>query len=159
MKYVVDTSVILSGKDIPLTDEVYVPPSVLDEIKKGGRWYNKLKRLQAAGLKVVTPSGPCIEDVKKHSKKTGDFIRLSDTDVEVIALGLHLDAVILTDDYSIQNMARSMGISYRGMNMVEIKKEYRWGYRCAKCHRFYKEPADDCRICGGEIKTIRLTDD
>ncbi len=129
----------------------------MDEIKKGGRWYNKLQRLLAAGLKVVTPPGPYIEEVKEYGKRTGDHLRLSSTDIEILALALHLDATVVTDDYSIQNLAKALGVEFRGLALTEIKKEYKWSYRCVKCRRWYKEPVEDCRICGGEVKTIRLT--
>lgn len=155
MKYVMDTSVILSGKDIPLTDPMYIPPGVLKEIKKGGRWFRKLMNMKAVGLKTVTPPGAAVMDVRRRAKNTGDLVRLSDTDIEVIALAVHLDAVILTDDYAIQNMAKNLGVSYKGISQEGITEEYSWTYRCTKCGRWYKEPTDDCRICGGEVKTVR----
>ncbi len=155
MSYVLDTSAVLSGKDLPLTVDVYVPPGVLDEIKKGGRWYRKVKFMMAAGLKVVTPPGAFIEAVEKKAKSTGDYLRLSRTDVEVIALALHLNAEILTDDYSIQNMAKNMDISYSGISQKGIKKEYMWSYRCRKCGRWYREGVEECEVCGGEVRTTR----
>jgi len=68
MKYVLDTSAILSGKDIPLGESLYIPPKVLDEIKQGGRWYRKLQYMRAAGLDVVSPPGNLIDEVKKELK-------------------------------------------------------------------------------------------
>lgn len=157
MRYVLDTSAILSGKDIPLSEEMYITPSVLDEISKGGRWYMKLQRMRAAGLKVISPPGTIIEDVKKQARRTGDYLRLSDTDNEVLAAAIHLNATILTDDYSIQNLARSMDVGYKGIAQEEITEEYKWNYRCKKCGRWFKEPKEECERCGGEVKTVRLT--
>ncbi|MFO8109104.1 MAG: PIN domain-containing protein [Thermoplasmata archaeon] len=156
-KYVLDTSAILSGKDVSLDKDMYIPPSVMDEIKKGGRWYNKLQRLLAGGLNIVTPPGPYIVEVTQCAKHTGDYLRLSSTDIEVLALALHLEAVVVTDDYSIQNLAKALGIKFKGLAVKEIKNEYKWGYRCVKCYRLYKEPVEDCLVCGGEVKTTRLT--
>ncbi len=158
MRYILDTSAILSGKDIPMTQEMYVPPKVLDEIQKGGRWFKKLQRLRAAGLKVVDPPGPVIEEVAAGAKRTGDSIRLSDTDIQVIALAMHMEGTILTDDYSIQNLAKVLGIKYHGVAKKEITEEYTWSYRCKKCGRYYKEPKEECDVCGGKIKTVKLTD-
>lgn len=156
MKYVLDTSVILSGKDIPHTQELYIPPKVLDEIKEGGRWYRKINRMKSAGLKIVTPPGHLIGKVKSEAKKTGDSIRLSKTDVEVIALALYLEAKIVTDDYSIQNLAKNMDIEYMGIAQEEIDEEYSWSYRCKKCGRWYDDYQETCDVCGGEIKSARL---
>ncbi len=159
MKYVLDTSVILSGKDIHLSDQMFIPPSITDEIQKGGRWYKKFQRYQAAGLRIVTPPGTVIEMIKKQAKKTGDFLRLSEADIEVLALAYHLNAVILTDDYTIQNLARSLNIGYKGVAQKEIEKEYRWAYRCKKCKRWFDEPVEECFICGGEVSTVKMESD
>ncbi len=155
MKYVLDTSVILSGKNIPLSVDLYVPPGVLDEIKEGGRWYRKLQLMLAAGLKVVNPPGAIMSEVEKQAKKTGDYLRLSSTDVEVIALAVHLGAKILTDDYSIQNLAKKMKIDYGGISQDEIKEGYTWIYRCKKCGQVYKKELKECHRCGGEVRTVR----
>ncbi|MFW6040316.1 MAG: NOB1 family endonuclease [Thermoplasmatota archaeon] len=157
MKLVLDTSVILSGKDIPLSEDIYIPPSILTEIKKGGRWYHKLQRMRAAGLTVVSPPGNVIQEVKKQARQTGDYLRLSKTDIEVIGLALQLNATILTDDYSIQNLAKSLGINFKGISQKEIEEEYKWRYKCVKCGRWFKEAKEECHICGGKIKTVRLT--
>ncbi len=155
MSYVLDTSAILSGKDLPFTVDIFIPPGVLDEIKEGGRWYRKIKMMMAAGLTVVSPPGALIEVVEKKAKSTGDYLRLSKTDVEVIALALYLNAKILTDDYSIQNMAKNMDIQYSGISQKGIKKEYSWTYRCKKCGHWYRESEGECEICGGEVRTTR----
>lgn len=156
MKYVLDTSAILSGKDIPLGESLYIPPKVLDEIKEGGRWYRKLQYMRAAGLDVVSPPGNLVEEVQREGNQTGDSIRLSETDVEVLALALYVEGTIITDDYSIQNLAKHMDLDYQGLAQEEIDEEYEWKYRCTKCRRWHKEPLDECPVCGGEVKSARL---
>lgn len=155
-KYILDTSAILSGKDIPMDRDLYVPPSVLDEIKEGGRWYKKLQRMKAAGLKIVAPSGTLIERVNKTAKRTGDYLRLSETDVEIVALAMHMDGVILTDDYSIQNISKDLDIPFQGIAQDEIDEEYTWRYRCKKCGRWHEEETEECEKCGGEVKTVKV---
>lgn len=156
MKYVLDTSAILSGKDIPLDEDLYVPPGVLSEIKEGGRWHRKLEMMRAAGLNELNPPGNAMNKVKQHASQTGDDIRLSDTDMEVIALAIYVEGTIVTDDYSIQNLAKSMDVDYKGIAQEEIDEEWEWEYRCAKCHRWLKEPKDECPRCGGEVRSARL---
>ncbi len=151
-----DTSAILSGKDIPLNEVLYIPPGVMDEIQEGGRWHRKLQMMRSAGLEVVSPNAPFLEKVNKRASKTGDEIRLSDTDKEVVALALQMEANILTDDYSIQNIAKSLGIEFHGIAQDEIDEEYEWEYRCVKCRRWHKEPHDECPVCGGEVRSARL---
>ncbi len=158
MKYVLDTSAILSGKNIPLDKDLYVPPGVLSEINKGGRWYRKLELMRSAGLSELSPPGNIMDKVRQHANKTGDAIRLSETDLEVVALALHVEGTILTDDYSIQNLARSMDIDYKGVAQEEIDEEWEWEweYRCEKCRRWLNEPKDECPRCGGDVVSARL---
>ncbi|MBS3781479.1 MAG: nucleic acid-binding protein [Candidatus Thermoplasmatota archaeon] len=156
MKYVLDTSAILSGKDIPLDEDMYVPSGVLTEISEGGRWHRKLEMMRSAGLTEMSPPGNLMDRVRGHASKTGDDIRLSETDIEVIALAIHVEGTILTDDYSIQNLAKSMGVEFKGIAQEEIDEQWEWEYRCEKCHRWLKEPKDECPRCGGEVKSARL---
>ncbi len=156
IKYVLDTSAILSGKNIPLDEDLYVPPGVVSEINKGGRWYRKLEMMRAAGLSELQPPGSVMDRVKRYAKKTGDDIRLSETDMEVVALAIYIEATVVTDDYSIQNLAKSMDVDYKGIAQEEIDQEWEWEYRCVKCRRWLDEPKDECPRCGGEVRSARL---
>ncbi len=156
MKYILDTSAVLSGKDIPLTEDLFIPSGVLDEIKREDRWSRKLENMRSGGLQVIEPPAAQIERVKKRAKKTGDDIRLSDVDVQVVALALHLEGTIITDDRSIQNIASNLDVEYQGLAQEEITEEYEWSYRCEKCGRWYEEPKEKCQRCGGDIKSARL---
>ena len=153
MKYLLDTSAILSGKDLRIEGDTYTTESVIDEFKPGGKSYRKLEYLLSAGLHVYSPSNESLEKVKTAASHTGDAKRLSEADRSVIALAIDLKAVILTDDYSIQNLARHLGIEFRGVSMKGIENEIRWRYRCAGCRKYYDEPLDECPICGASIKS------
>jgi len=73
----------------------------------------------------------------------------------VLALALDLKAELLTDDYSIQNLARVMGVRYRGVGMKEIKEVVRWKYRCTGCRKEWDENYPDCPICGSPLRSSR----
>ena len=156
MKYVLDTSAILSGKDIPMDEDMYVPPGVLSEITEGGRWYRKLEMMKSAGLTEMHPPGNLMDRVKEQASRTGDDIRLSETDIEVIALAIYVEGTILTDDYSIQNLAKSLDVQYKGIAQDEINEEREWSYRCEKCRRWLKDPMEECPRCGGNVVSARL---
>ncbi|MEF8832842.1 MAG: nucleic acid-binding protein [Candidatus Thermoplasmatota archaeon] len=156
MKYVLDTSAILSGKDIPMDSDMYVPPGVLSEISEGGRWHRKLEMMKSAGLTEMQPPGNLMNKVQEQASRTGDDIRLSETDMEVVALAIYVEGTILTDDYSIQNLAKSMDVEYKGVAQEEIDEEWEWEYRCEKCRRWLKEPKEECPRCGGNVVSAKL---
>src|SRR5512136_69588 len=102
--YVLDTSVLFYGKDLPSGFELVITPGVARELGKEGMG-DRLEFLLATRIRVLSPSERSIASVKVEAEKTGDSRRLSDTDQELLALASELGYELLTDDYPIQNLA------------------------------------------------------
>ena len=135
-----------------IPDDSVCPPGVVDELKR----YND-PRLERWGdlLRTSDCTATSIDSVRAVAKKSGDIGRLSDVDVTVIALALDLEGVILTDDYSIQNVAKIMNIEYKPVGMKGIKKVEKWNYQCTGCKKWFKEPSPECPICGHTLRSCR----
>jgi UPF0271 protein len=80
-------------------------------------------------------------------------------DKQVLALALELKDIgyqpqIVTDDYSIQNVANQLSIQFAPLMTFGIRYRFLWALYCPACHRKY--PADyrskRCEICGTELK-------
>ena len=106
---------------------------------------------------IVTPSTSmeAIGKVRGAAETTGDISRLSDTDIDVLALALELDAIILTDDYSIQNLARILHVKYQEGVESGIREVFEWNYKCTGCARTYENELAECPICGSKLKMVR----
>ena len=128
MKYVMDTSAILSGKDFSADFELYTSPMIFDELKFG-RMKRRLDYLVESGLKVISPGKVTIETVRKCAQKTGDIARVTEADIEILSLAMELNAVLLTDDYSIQNLAAMLNVNYQGIAQEGITKKSKWSFR------------------------------
>jgi UPF0271 protein len=159
--FIIDTSAVLSGKQITdIKGEIVTTPGVSNELKPGGRDYQTYQFLIEKGLKVISPSKDSVDFVNKNAKETGDHGRLSSTDVEVIALALDLqkkpdkNIIILTDDYSIQNLANHLKIKFESISQDSITKRFKWIYRCQGCGKKFKEHISVCPICGAKTKKI-----
>jgi len=159
--FILDTSVILSGKPISFDKNCMITSDgVTKELKPGGRDYNSFQFLIEKGLKVQIPSKESIDKINKTIEKTGDINRLSKTDIEILALSLDVNkeygkiAIIVTDDYSIQNVANYLKISFQTINQAGITKRFIWNYRCRGCGKKFKENIKICPICGAETKTV-----
>ncbi len=138
-------------QDLP-SGEVYVTPGVVAELRK----YEDPRLRFWEDLMVVTePSSASLVKVREAAKGTGDDARLSPTDIEVLALALELNAVLLTDDYSIQNLARVIAVEYRGVGMKGIKEVMTWKYRCTGCRKVWDQNHPDCPICGSALRSSR----
>ena len=158
--FILDTSAILSGKPVNLPDaKLLTTAGVVSEIKPGGRDYRQFQFLVEKGLKIFAPSEESLDKIKKFASNTGDLTRLSSTDIEILALALDFinrdeSATILTDDYSIQNVATSAKISYQPINQLGITKKFKWMVRCRGCGKYFKEQIKTCPICGSETRLI-----
>jgi len=104
-------------------------------------------------IQFVSPGRESLEKVREAARLTGDDIRLSQVDMEVLALALELKATVLTDDYSIQNLAAQLGIDYKGVEKEGIRRVIRWGYKCSGCGRTYSVSHRECPVCGSLLKS------
>ncbi|MFA5772251.1 MAG: hypothetical protein WC974_05945 [Thermoplasmata archaeon] len=155
MKLILDASAFLSGMDFPANLELYTTPSILEELKFR-RMQTKIGNLIDVGaLTVVSPKKESAETITKQASKTGDIHRLSGPDIDILALALELDGEIITDDYSIQNVAVELNIKYSPMAQNGITKKIDWVCKCKGCKRIWKEMYENCPVCGSEIKTAR----
>jgi UPF0271 protein len=152
--YVLDTSVLYYGKDLPTGFELVITPGVARELSREGM-SQRLELLMATRVRVSSPSERSLRRVKEGSEMTGDSRRLSDTDKELLALALDLGYELMTDDYSIQNVARSMGIPVRGMDQKGIAEIFEWQAKCKGCGKLFPADVRVCDVCGSDTRTRR----
>jgi len=151
--YILDTSALISH---PGLLEGLTVKEVLAEAKSSAA------RLRSTLLKVQEPSAVSLEKVSKLAKKTGD--KLSEADLKLLALALDLKREgkvpeILTDDYSIQNLASVLGIRFSSVGEKGIKKVFRWVSSCPLCGKTFSPSESECRFCGSQLKRrpLKLT--
>ena len=154
MRIVLDASALLSGIDPPEAEELLMPPLVEREL--GHAWLRrKLAYLKAVRLTILAPSDEAIKKVRGAMARTGDDARVSGADIQVLALALETGATILTDDYSIQNLATVLGIPYRPVAQAGIREVFSWGYRCTGCGKVLDRRMDECPVCGAPVRSFR----
>jgi UPF0271 protein len=122
-------------------------------------WVRFKAAVENGRLKVKAPSEDFWNRVKASAITVGDSFFLSETDLQLLALALELKAAgykpqILTDDYSIQNVATKMGIEFTSLATFGIRRLLEWVRYCPACHKSY--PANynstTCTVCGTELK-------
>jgi len=151
MVMILDSSALFSMEDLPQED-VVIPAGVADELRK----YDD-RRLDRWGdlLRISDCTSVSLKKVKDVALKSGDAGRLSEVDISVIALATDLNGTVMTDDFSIQNVCRIMGIEYISVGTEGIKRVEKWNYRCNGCGKWYKEAMKDCPICGSSMRAHR----
>jgi len=151
VKLVLDTSALFAMQDLP-PGEVHITPGVVAELRK---YKDARMRFWEELVSVTSPTAASLGKVREAAKGTGDDARLSPTDLEVLALAVDLKATLYTDDYSIQNLARMLGVEYRGIGMKGIKEVVKWKYRCTGCRKVWDENYPDCPVCGSKLRSVR----
>jgi len=152
MRRVLDASALLSGASFD--GELFTTPEAVAEVRRLGST-PQLDAVLATKVRVLSATKESLEAVERTARDTGDIARLSPTDQGLLALARDLQAVVLTDDYSIQNVAARLGVRYEKILERGIREVVTWRYRCTGCGRFFEEPTRECRVCGSKVRTTR----
>lgn len=131
-------------------------PEVLFEIQLSGATGRRLEHLLAAGLGVESPAAMHAKAVERMAKEAGSEGRLSDADRSVLALALQYrdHASLLSDDYTVLDLARRLGVHAEPVSKAGITSTQDWRVRCAGCGRHFtdRKAGQPCPICGSELR-------
>lgn len=93
------------------------------------------------------------------ANRLGDSHVLSQTDLDLLALALELKSeglkpIIVTDDYSMQNVSNQMKIDFVPLATLGINHLLKWIRYCPACYKKYNNnfKLKICLICGTKLK-------
>jgi endoribonuclease Nob1 len=149
--YVLDTSAFIYG--IAPGGEMETVPAVYAEVKDER---SRLKLELLEGLQVIEPDRIFLDRVADAARETGDDQRLSKADGDLLALALQekesgKDAVLMTDDYAVQNVARRLGVRAVALWQKKTRSSVAWEKRCTGCGRAVAE-GEVCPVCGSPLR-------
>lgn len=158
---VIDTSALIAGFDpFSISEELYTVPNVRDEISEDTMSSLRFKTaVENCQIKIISPEETFVESIVASASTIGDAYFLSETDLQILALALELKThgcspLIATDDYSIQNVADEVGISFVPLSTFGIRRRLQWMRYCPACHKKYPAnyKSQKCQICGTKLK-------
>ena len=150
---VLDTSALMSGRTFD--GELFTTDEVLRELRRLKAMTPQLEAFLDLKVRVVSPSRESLAAVRAASEGTGDAHRLSPTDMRLLAVASEMRATIVTDDYSIQNLAEVLGLVHEPILEGGIKQVITWQYRCTGCGKRFEAWTDPCPVCGSKLRTSR----
>ena len=122
-------------------------------------WLRFSTAIESGKVKIKTPQEEFSNKIKASASKVGDSYLLSETDLQLLALALELKTSgekpeIITDDYSIQNVAKQNAIAFYALATSGIKRLLEWIRYCPACHREYpiNSSFSECQVCGTQLK-------
>jgi UPF0271 protein len=159
--YVLDASAIIGGFISKKNN--FITASVVNEIKDLKSKISLETAIGDGSIKIVEPATSDLDEIREVIKESGDVLRLSKVDVNLVALGYKLkrkslNPTVVTDDYSMQNVLKIIGIPYRSVLTEGINEIYGWIKVCKGCKtKFPPEyQFDECEICGTRIIKKRI---
>jgi UPF0271 protein len=158
---VLDTSAFIAGfEPLSVQNAQYSVPKVRKELVAYSLARTRFTTAVEKGKLIVrAPRPEYAKRIRASSKAVGDLLFLSEADRQVLALALELKSEghrpqVVTDDYSIQNVANQLDIEFTSLMTYGIRYRFRWTLYCPACYRRY--PADyrakHCEVCGTKLK-------
>ena len=98
------------------------------------------------------------KDAESAAATTGDLPRLSPVDLDILALALATGETLYTDDYSLQNVCRSVNHPFEAVSNKRSRQQWSWELRCIGCRATKKadsQKEEECDICGSPMKVKR----
>jgi len=155
---VLDAAAFIHRADLSGFDKVYTTFGVIEELQDDVSLWMFEAMKSSKKLEVISPTEESIKKVGDATKKLGENLNLSKTDISVLALSLdliakHEDVVLLVDDYGVQNIASFMGIPFQPIRFPGIRERFKWGWKCESCGNTYSVKEEEtCPECGGTLK-------
>ncbi|MDG6994817.1 MAG: nucleotide-binding protein [Nitrososphaerota archaeon] len=150
---VLDTTAFYAGVPYTNTTENLVTtPDVISEVSN-----ERTRSLIALSKINVLQSTPQdYKRVKEAARITGDS-GLSKADLSVLALCLSInaegnEAILLSDDFAVENVASRLGIKARPLMTSGIKTATQWVFFCPACGKKYEKQRLDCLVCGTKLE-------
>jgi len=149
---ILDASAFYSGLPFASQHQFFTTPLVfseIDHIKKDHDAIGLL--LNTHRLRIIDPDPKYVKTVESTSKKTGDFQNLTKEDTSAIALSLQLQGEIITDDFAVSNVSKTLGINVFPLMTSGIKVTGEWVYYCVGCGKKFLNQ-QECPLCGNRLR-------
>jgi len=154
---VLDTAALITKIILQIPTRQYTVAEVLDEVRDEESRKALRIALEAGRLSIMKPNEESLRKVREIARKIGELLNLSKTDLAVAALALDfknrgLDPVIYTDDYSLQNLAKSLGIAFYPIRTRGIVEKRKYMVYCSACgYVASSENEKACPKCGHKL--------
>lgn len=161
--YVLDTSTLLAGIQLMLEGRMYVTSKVVGEVIDSENRSKLELAINLGRVEVVEPSDRYIKLARRAALKLGEHASLSDADISVAALALELKdkgykVIVLTDDYALQNLLKSLGIECKGYRTQGIGRIQKYIMKCPGCGYVSRKWGErTCPRCGTRLKKLVVT--
>ncbi|MHB8632953.1 MAG: nucleotide-binding protein [Thermoplasmatota archaeon] len=153
-RYVLDTSLLLGGRDPPRDATWTTTPEAASEVSPGGKDHRRFDLWLAAGLRIESAPPETLERVADAGLAAGNLGRLSPADLSLLALALEQQATLVTDDFTMLDVAMRLSIPTQTVNQQAPRATLDFRPRCLGCGRWFDAmpKKEECPVCGSPVK-------
>jgi endoribonuclease Nob1 len=153
-RYALDAGAFYSGVVFMSSASRYcTTQAVLEEVKHIKKSHGAIDALiESNTLQIVNSDRKSIQKVVAAARETGDYAKLSEADISIIALALQLEILLVTNDYAVANVATTLKIPVKSVAGKGIRQTRRWIAYCSACGRAFGPNAKECRLCGNRLR-------
>ncbi len=159
--YLLDSGAILNDAQFRFREEdkYLATPRIVDEMRDFRSRMLVESAIKYSLLEVREPAESSLQRAKQEAEKLG-LTKLSEADFSIIALAWELrrqPILVITDDYSVQNVLSVLGIAYAPVLMEGISSEIYFQKSCPVCAKEYPKGSTEteCENCGAKLKYRR----
>ena len=149
---VLDATSFYAGIPFSSQETSFTTPFIFEEIKHIKKEQDVINTLiESNRLKIIEPEREFVYRVQQKASQTGDIQSLSKEDVSILALCLQLNGELVTDDFSILNVAKNLNLKVSPLMTKGIARINDWIYFCSGCQKKFSK-ISHCPICGNKLK-------
>jgi len=149
---ILDASAFYAGVPFLSAENYFTTPLIYDEIKHIKKNHDAIEILiETKRLNLIQPDSKIVSTIISQAKKNGDFSNLSKQDMSAIALCLEMKGEIITDDFSVSNVSKNLGLKVIPIMTSGIKDVGSWVHYCPGCRKNFFDKTE-CPLCGNKLK-------
>ena len=151
-KFALDATAFYQGFHLHSDSTCITTGLVFEEVSHIQEKFSVLESLISnKRIMILEPNEETIEIVKSIISQIGET-RLSDADISIIALAKEFNATLVTDDFAICNLAKTLSIELLNLGTKGIKDTRKWIKFCKSCGKAYPPFQTVCSLCGNKLR-------
>lgn len=151
---ILDATSFYAGVPFASQEKSFTTPLVYEEIKHIKKNHEAVQALiDLDRLEIIEPERKNTEFILEKANQTGDLIQLSKGDISILALCVQLHGELVTDDYTVSNVAKHLNLKVIPLMTKGISRVLENVYVCPACDKIF-EKKSVCPICGSKLKKL-----
>ena len=151
-KFALDATAFYQGFHLRSSSTCITTVLVFEEISHIQEKFSVLESLISSNrIMILEPNELTVKMIKSVITQIGET-RLSDADISIVALAKEFNVTLVTDDFSICNLAKNLSIKLLSLGTKGIKDTRKWIKFCKSCGKGYPPTQMVCSSCGNKLR-------